>query len=138
MSCHKTSWPVACPRRRDGDGRPLVPCEFRAHVHDARCVAITGTMLVESERLVMTQQGHDWLARLLLTPGRYTARVHVVRATLGLPGQNDPADSWDVTFDVPEVQGDPRHTVELRLWLHHPFYLNSLESDHHEPRRHAD
>ena len=130
MSCRKTSWPEACPRRRDADGRPLVPCELRAHVHDARCVAITGTMLVESERLVMTQQGHDWLARLLLTPGRYTARVHVVRATLGLPGQNDLADSWDVMFDMPEVQADVQHTTELRLWLHEPTAANLHGSDH--------
>lgn len=133
MSCHETAWPSACPRHQDSDGRPLIPCEVRVHIHDARCVTITGTMLCDAEPLVLTQQpGHDWIARLLLTPGHYTARLHVIRATLTMPWHSNVTHSWDITFHVPELKSDARHTAELRVWLHDPATSNSRGRHHHD------
>jgi hypothetical protein len=61
-----------------------------------------------------------WIARLLLIPGPYSARVHITEFADDTPGRVAVHRCWDVDFNVPDLTGCPHVTPEIRIWLHEP------------------
>ncbi|MEX0776508.1 MAG: hypothetical protein WD042_12460 [Phycisphaeraceae bacterium] len=115
MNSDRALWPTpsgVCSHH----GPDPVPCELCVSCPAARTVALTGSILDGSGRLIMACS-QPWTARLLLCPGTYHVRVHITQHVGTRPWRETLSRCWDVAFEVPPLSQATHGRTQLRVWL---------------------
>ena len=104
---------------REKHPAPPVLCVLCLNSSWATSVSLTGDETEDSFRLLMTRSTEDlWIARLVLSPGTHTFKVHVVHADRSVLAGQSGVMSWESQFTVPSFSQDENITPEIRIWLH--------------------
>lgn len=101
------------------DAGELMQCELLVYLPSATGVALTGSFIDGASRIIMSQSAFgQWIARLWLTPGSHTVRIHVSGEKTALPRLESSGRCWEAAFVVPKTIRAGNADTHLRIWLH--------------------
>lgn len=118
-------------QRTDSDlSLSTVLCELCLNSPSAASVALTGSGISESLRLLMTRTPSGlWVARLFLASGTHTFHIHRTLAGSTRSTGQERMVCWDTSIVVPDLSERAPTSPGLRIWLDDPAC--PVEGDQH-------